>query len=403
MYSAILGAFDALVPGVGLYTLCSTLLLFAAWAALPALRPRIVWAGPVLLVFWLASPEVLVFQGIVWRDVLYANLLVAGFVALAAAVALWPRTGPRCTLLALAALCLSVGALVRQNGGVAIPAAALVLGWSVRREGWRRALVWTIGGAAVPLALMAALNAANPVHEAPGASPLSVGLQILANYDIVGALAENPDRPMPELAAVEPKGLELVRRQAREAYSPVRSDTLNGYPSLGLVLWSPGPAVTFAQWRDLMTSDPVGYARRRFEVFRWVFLTPRLDLCVPIHLGIEGPPDIERRLGIQDGQRPRDGRIYLYARRWFATPFYSHLTYAVLAAAVAGFLLVRREPADIPIAGLMIAALLFTASFFVVSVACDYRYLYALDLAAMTGCLYLALDPSLRRRGARPG
>ena len=103
---------------------------------------------------------------------------------------------------------------------------------------------------------------------------------------------------------------------------------------------------------------------------------------------------------MHDGQRPRDGRIYDYARRWFGTPFYSHLTYAALAAAVAGFLLVRREPADIAIAALMIAALLFTASFFVVSVACDYRYLYALDLAAMTGSLYVALDPSARRRGA---
>jgi hypothetical protein len=51
----------------------------------------------------------------------------------------------------------------------------------------------------------------------------------------------------------------------------------------------------------------------------------------------------------------------------------------------------------------MVAALLFTASFFVVSVACDYRYLYALDLTAMTGSLYVALDPSLRRRRAGPG
>jgi hypothetical protein len=32
---------------------------------------------------------------------------------------------------------------------------------------------------------------------------------------------------------------------------------------------------------------------------------------------------------------------------------------------------------------------LFAASFFVVSVACDYRYLYFLDLAAMTGWLQL--------------
>jgi hypothetical protein len=38
----------------------------------------------------------------------------------------------------------------------------------------------------------------------------------------------------------------------------------------------------------------------------------------------------------------------------------------------------------------------------VLSIACDYRYLYALDLAGITGTLYLALDPTLRRGPVRP-
>jgi hypothetical protein len=48
----------------------------------------------------------------------------------------------------------------------------------------------------------------------------------------------------------------------------------------------------------------------------------------------------------------------------------------------------------------MAGALGFAASFLVISIACDYRYLYFLDLAAMTGVLYLALDPRLKRRPA---
>ena len=68
-------------------------------------------------------------------------------------------------------------------------------------------------------------------------------------------------------------------------------------------------------------------------------------------------------------------------------------------------LLWRREPADIAMAALIGGALAFAASFFVISIACDYRYLYLLDAAAITGVLYLALDPNLsrptRRRRAR--
>jgi hypothetical protein len=36
-------------------------------------------------------------------------------------------------------------------------------------------------------------------------------------------------------------------------------------------------------------------------------------------------------------------------------------------------------------------------------VACDYRYLYFLDMAAISGLIYLALDPSLRRRSREGG
>jgi predicted PurR-regulated permease PerM len=53
--------------------------------------------------------------------------------------------------------------------------------------------------------------------------------------------------------------------------------------------------------------------------------------------------------------------------------------------------------------GLIGAALGFTASFAVISLACDYRYLYFLDLAAVAALLYVALDPpfSRPRRWAR--
>ena len=75
----------------------------------------------------------------------------------------------------------------------------------------------------------------------------------------------------------------------------------------------------------------------------------------------------------------------------------SHLAYAGIALAVFLALMVRRDPADLVIAGLMAGALGFAASFFAISIACDYRYLYILDIAALTGALYLAIDPRLRR------
>ncbi|MDB5452044.1 MAG: hypothetical protein JWO33_622, partial [Caulobacteraceae bacterium] len=101
------------------------------------------------------------------------------------------------------------------------------------------------------------------------------------------------------------------------------------------------------------------------------------------------------------GQQPRwtdaDQQLANYWTWFLDTPAYSHAAYAGLALALAGLLLWRRSPADVAVAAMLLAGLAFTASFFVVSIACDYRYLYFADLAAIAGAIYFAADPSLKR------
>ena len=60
----------------------------------------------------------------------------------------------------------------------------------------------------------------------------------------------------------------------------------------------------------------------------------------------------------------------------------------MLAALLLTFLIRRGETADIAIAGLLTGALLFSASFAVVSIACDYRYLVFLDFAVLAAALH---------------
>jgi hypothetical protein len=400
LYSLILGGFDSLVPGTGLYTMASLAVTALAWAALPALRPRVAWSGPVLLAAAFLPPQVLIFQGIVWRDVLFADLAVAGFVALAVAARFWASRPTRWGLLALAVVALATAALVRQNGGVVIVPWALALGWVAaqsRLDGrWRRGLAWAAGGLAAPIVLALAINYGNPVHNPPEVD-YAIGPRLLMHYDLAAALAEDSARPLPHLTAAHPDKAAVLRREAPRFYSPVRIDTLDGSPELGAALWGFKASVIAAEWGDMILADPVGYLGRRFEVFRWVVLTPDFTRCAALHLGVDGLPQVAEELGIPRGAFPQDARLYAYAAPWFKTPFYSHLTYALLTAAVAVFLLIRRDPPDIAMAGLMVGALGFLATFLVLSLACDYRYLYVVDLAAITGLLYVAVDPTLRR------
>ncbi|MFN4177065.1 hypothetical protein [Phenylobacterium sp.] len=401
IFSAILAFFDRIAAGSAAYLAVVPLLLVGAWAAMSGLRAKVSWAGPLVLLALISAPQVIIYQAILWKDVLFADFAIAGFVALAWAAKRWDAVRVRLALLALAFLLLAMATLLRQNGALTVVMCAMVLAWTERRGGWRKALAWGAAGFVIPLALASVLNAATPVKDPPGVNR-DVGLRLLQGYDLAAALAADPGRPLRVLEAANPKAAADLRAEAPKYYSPTRVDALLGSKTLGKALVSFKTKTIGRQWFQTISEDPLGYAGRRLEIFRWVFLTPDIDQCLPVHLGVGGPPDLMVKLGLKERQDLNDARLWNYTTWWLDTPGYSHLTYAVVAALVAGFLLVRRDPADVAMAGLMLSALAFAASFYAISLACDYRYLYFLDLAAITGLAYVALDPRLRP-GARSG
>lgn len=395
-FSGVLHLFDMLLQGTGLYVAASSALLVGAWMSLPNLRPRTGWAAVVVAAAAMLTPQLLLYQGVVWRDVLFANLAVAGFILLARAASHWDMRRDWLTL-AGCAFCLGLGAAVRQNGVVMVVAAALVLGWVARGGGWRAAVGWGVGGFLAAVALAFAVNAAaRPPDLADNLRPRAATL-ILEHYDIVGAVAHDPGLKLDDIARANPAAAARIESEGPRLYSAARIDTLDQDAEFRRTLWHLPDAAMNAQWRDVVLHDTGAYLAHRLEVFGWVFLTPKIQECLPVQVGVTGPPDMLDDLGLDAGRRPQDKALQAYARNFFGTPVYSHLTFALIALACAGFLLWRREGPDVPVAGLLLGALAFGGSFFLISVACDYRYLYLVDLAALTGLIYVALDPPWRR------
>lgn len=400
VYGLILRVFDRFVPGTGLYVVASGVLLYGALALTRTVRGRVSWlAVPVALAIVL-TPQLMIYQGIVWRDVLFANFCVAAFIALAYAGAQWERPTIRWLGLLAAVLLMGVAALVRQNGLIAVVMAAVVVGWTARVGGWRSMLGYGAGFLVAALILAQAVSTVAQPRSAGPDKAMGVGLRILQHYDIVGAVARDPQLKLEEIDKIAPARDDVIHANAKIGYSPERVDFLDRAPALGPNLWPNPTPVIQAEWRDIIVHHTDVYLAHRIDVFRWVFLTPELDKCVPLHVGVDGPPVTVAALKLVAGQDQADGAAYAYAQRFFGTPVYSHLTYAVIAALVVGVLLLRRDPADMAIVGLQLAALGFTASFFLISIACDYRYLYLLDLSALAGLLYVAVDPPWRGRKA---
>jgi hypothetical protein len=175
-------------------------------------------------------------------------------------------------------------------------------------------------------------------------------------------------------------------------WSPERNDTLGDTQSLQTALDDADPDTMAAQWRDLVLHHPWLYLRVRAEVFRWVFLTPDLEQCLPYDLGVDGPPGQMAALGLTERWDARDAALDRYARAFVGTPVLSHAFFAALALVV-GYIVFRRGRApDIAVGMMLLAAFAVTASFFAISIACDYRYLYFLDTSAMLAIFYVALD-----------
>jgi hypothetical protein len=216
---------------------------------------------------------------------------------------------------------------------------------------------------------------------------------------VVGAIARDPTFTTPNMHALSPAADDVIHANAARYFSPQRVDTLAA-PQIFLSLKAMRPSAITADWKRLVVERPLLYAQQRLDVFRWLIAPPELDRCLPVFVGVNGPTDKLADLKISVRQDKRDQQLFSYAKRFFPTPLYAHLTYVALAFGVFLLLLLRRDPADIAVMALMAGGLAFAATFLIISLACDFRYLYMLDLAGMTGLYYLALDPRLKRKGA---
>lgn len=408
VYSALLGGFDSIVPGTSLYLVASGTLIFGALLALRLLRPALSWAAPAVALGVVLTPTLMLFQGTVWKDIFFANLVVAAFVLLAWIAARWPADGPVSwrtapwPVLLLLLLLLALAAQVRQNGLIAAGMAALVLAWTVRGVGWRKAAGWGLGGLAAVILVSQILGALALPAGVKKDDGYKRGMTFLQSYDLAGLLARDKTLPLAALHASSPQIEALMRRKAPSLYSPERIDYLMQDDQFGAIYKHLPSKPISKDWRHLVLSHPKTYLLNRLDAFRWVLMTPKIEQCLPVYVGVDGPAERMKALNISEGVTPPAQALYDYGERFVHTPLYSHLGFALAALAAAGFMLKRREAQDVAMAGLMISALGFTASFLLISVACDYRYLYLLDLAALTGWLYLVIDFPLRLFPARP-
>jgi hypothetical protein len=383
----LLGLFDRLVPGTLLFLVFQSLLLLLALLVLLGLRPR-GWPSVALAAAIVLTPQWLLYQGEIWKDILFADAAIAGFAALA-----FHAQNGKLRGLILAALLLTLAASTRQNGLILLPVAAVTVGLIARRQsgpdpgsglrsGWRQGAIFLLAMLALTGALNFALASRSDAGEGARAE-----LRRGQSYDLAGALARDPALALP--LDSDPELDRALRSRGRYLYSPLQSDSFAADPAINQALSNASDGVIAAAWQNLILEHPLLYLRTRWADFAAVATSPDPITCHLVSVGVTGPPARLKQLGLTAGVRPHDRLLASYARLFVATPVFSHLAWGALALILLVILIRRAEPADLAVSGLLAGALLFAMTFLAVSIACDYRYLVFLDLSAMASLLYL--------------
>lgn len=406
--SWLLGVTDAVWRGPALFVLLEELMIYGSLAAFVLLGGARAWLAAVLAGIFVLTPQLVIYPAIVWKDVLFAGSMLAGFGALAFAAQYWNSRWLRWPALGKAAVLLVLAALARQNGMLillfAAAAAGVVAGAAAPARRWLTGGVYGFAALALLFGLMLGGKALLGLRTLPGNGP-SAQFRLLEAYDIIGALHREPQLALPLLDDQDPELERLMRSDGVRLYTPERNDTLSQSQKLSDEIWDAPDGAIAAQWKSLFLQRPGLYLATRWAAFAQVFFTPDIGKCVPYAVGIDGPPETMAELGYTRRWDWRDMVVDGYGQIFFDTPLLRHEFWALAALLVLALVLLRRRPVDWVVAAMLGAGLSFAASFFVISIACDYRYLVALDLASMAGALYAAGDwrelLAPWRRGAR--
>jgi len=373
------------VLGAGGFIVLDAATAYGALLALLWRAERPGWLVVVAAAIAVALPQYFLFQAIVWKDVLFADACVMGFACLACAATQEER---RMFWLAAATIFVSLAVLARQNGFVILPLAAIALALAMPR-GRRLALGASFFAACAVLALGA--NALLQLR-ATGALGATEQMEDLQLYDLAGMMQRDPAVTLPILDRDAPAMARLMRAKGAALYTPAAHDPLADKSGMkDLVI--PSMDAVKRQWRAAILAHPLDYLAVRAADFWWVFGSTHADQCMTYVTGVDGPPGPMRLLNLKTRYDDRDNVLDDdYAGPLIGTPVLSHPFFAAIGLICLVILARRRRPADIVLAGLLAAAALYTASYFVIALACEYRYLFVIDLAAITAAFYLAAD-----------
>ena len=366
------------------FIICGLVYAGYALTAFAAAQPgsRIgVWRVPVAILVVL-NPIVAVYAGIVWKDVVFAAFLCGGvgfgFAAGRGA------TATRWIFALISAGLLAAGMLARQQGVFMAP---ILLGVPIMMlaggaTGSHFLTRWLLLPAVFVGSAAALQFATTATIEGNAGRSTAVGYRSIMIFDMMGMIANSP-LPADQLACPITPAMQAA---IRKIYLPSRIDTMDLDPAVGNWFASFSPLQMRTAWWSLVKQNPGAYLHHRVEAYAKLIGLRGLDDTLPVHIGVEGNPEMLQALGISERRGSRDQFVYRIAVQFFNWPIYQHAFWigmVVVCSVWLRFSHLARQQRRATGLVLLATALLYLA-YFPTMIAADFRYLFgAIPLVCM--------------------
>jgi hypothetical protein len=359
----------------GLATFLGLLLPLAARPE--ALRSR-AWLPVVVATPW--SPLLLLYAGILWKDVVFGAVMTFALGSLAF-LRLHPSPRRHVTVLVLSAVlvCFAVLSTLRPQAWLLLPLIAAASAWGRSVHPWRAMAAGVVAGVVAAFSLSTAVERTIGGHDGRSTRASMVNL---VRFDLAGIERFSGAGTLVALG--------VPREAAAEAgahYAPDRGDGLGQAKAYVDWLRAQSTAALATLWVRALAAEPRAYAAHRIEAARWLWGTRDPRACLPLHLGVEGLPAQTDALSLRTGLSARDQALFAALQPWLTSAVFRPVTYAAALCLVA-ILVVRRNDGEARTvaAGLLAVGAAYGGATTIVSFACDLRYLYPLvPLVSLAG------------------
>lgn len=341
-----------------------------------------------LLVCMFLNPIILIYNGIVWKDVFSANLSVL------AIVVAYFGTRKHFAFSFLAVFLAAVSLNVRPQAIVVLPILSLVIPfqfYSPSKQLTKRIL---LGLVLLSFGLISNLAISSWVKSNQAGEKLdstTIGFSVAARFDIAGMVyyAKNPE-PVLSHFLKDPKAAIAA---AKTSYSPERVDTLEPFSTaannfIGFNI--------FQLWLELAKAEPRSLITHKIEAGKRLLGTRLHGECLPGHVGVVSETiEIAHKLGINyifpEGFIPREAHLKSFLYHFMQAGFilFTGWLWLILCIGILVFSILKRSSL---LFCLGICGVGYSILFLLVGVACDFRYQYFTVECAFVGLLYLLLN-----------